>query len=205
MKKLLYSLSLLALLATVSCKDDDSPAPIPANAVSFNGKIFKPNTALVGDLGPSYMTMEDDPSHYTNIFILTDATEENPKASFMLMSFMFSLGSENFTTGTFNWFNYEEYDIADIEDKSVYMLYMVVDGNNDGDIEDVDTGKDFEYEATAGKVTIAGAGASKYTITYDVTFAGGKTLKGTYTGEFTDMGPIEEENERIAAPRRRLR
>lgn len=203
MKKLMYSLGLLGLLATASsCTDDDAAAPAkPANGITYDGQSLAAKTGVLGDIGPIDIFNQDDEgeeeewrkgegqnTHYLKSFSITDATDENLEMSYLLMANLYSPGT-SFTNGTFNWFDINTFDEGDVLNKPVYVVSLLFDGNGDGDVMDFMTGEDGIHLPTDGKVTVSGSGVN-YTINFDLTFPGGKKLKGVYSGDFV---PMEEE------------
>lgn len=185
MKKLLYSLYALTLLAAVSCKDD-AAAPAPqapeANTIQFDGTAYPVKTGMVDNYGPVSVSGSED-SHYNYLFTITDASQANSTMRYMLLADLYAAGASSFTPGTFSWFDQVDYQDADVANQSVFIGSLLLDGNQDGDLDDIASGQDLHLEPTGGTVSVTGAGTN-YTITYDLRFEGGKHLTGSYAGTF---------------------
>lgn len=196
MKKAIYSFCLLGLLATVSCKDDNdeapapdpdptpAPAPAPApepNTLTYDDRSYEARIGWIEDFGPVSETGEEA-THYNYVITVTDFLEEGDDMSFILAADMYSLGNDRFRAGTFSWVDHENYDEEDLNN-SIFIAALYIDGNEDGDLEDFATGDDVVLEATGGEITVTGT-APNLTITYEIDFEEGKTLTGTYEGDF---------------------
>lgn len=177
MKKLLYSIFALGLLATVSCKDDDdvvpTPEPLPTNAVAYKGKNYSFDNGAIIDWG----SWEN---HYNYDFFLTDGEMdfENQTAlgaTVMLYAELWSPGTENFSTGTFS---YE--DSENTTGKKFFETVVVVmDTNNNGELDEADD----QLTAKAGTIKVSGSGTN-YALEMDITLSNDQSLKGTYNGAF---------------------
>lgn len=185
MNKLLYSLGLLGLLATASCKDDDGAATPVSGDITFEGKAYTGKKGMLFDFG-------NDGSHYNYDFVVVDAVivptdlvTGELNAKFFFWPELYSPGTDKFRTGTFN---YNESPAA--SDYYFNVADLVVDSNNDGKL----TSADQAYVAEGGTITVSGT-ASKYTMSFDITMEGGKKLKGAYTGEYQYMDAREDESE----------
>ena len=179
MKKLFYLAGVLALLATASCKDDDSDVdadPITGNFM-FDGKGYTARKGFVVDNGGLQ-------THYNYDFYLVDKADitlsdlesstGELNTTFFLFAELFSPGDDEFRTGTFT-FN----ENADDDDYFFVDVDLVVDSNNDNKLSLADT----FYDAEGGTITVAGT-PNNYTLTFNLTLDNGKKLTGSYTGNF---------------------
>lgn len=184
MTKLFYSIFALGLLATASCKDDETPTsePLPANTLSYNGKNYPIDNGAIIDWG----SWED---HYNYDFFLTDGmmdleNETAVDATVMIYAELWSPGTESFATGTFIFDNSGE-----TGDKRFFEnAAVVMDSNNNGELDE----NDDHLTVKAGTFKVSGSGTS-YTVEVDVTLSDNKLLKGKYSGTFEIIeGSIEE-------------
>lgn len=180
MKKLLYLAAALALLATASCKDDEGGPPPVTDAIMFDGKGYNGEKGLVFDYG-------DDGEYYNYDFMVADANitmedleADQIDATFLMYAELFSLGTESFRTGTFTSGAGENLYYTNIQ--------LIVDTNNDGML----SSEDQLYDVQNGDFTVAGGTGTNYTLTFDLTVAGGKKLTGTYSGNFEYIDPFGE-------------
>ncbi|WP_225000147.1 hypothetical protein [Cesiribacter sp. SM1] len=173
-----YLVGVLALLAITSCDDDDAkPASAP---IMFDGKGYTAQKGFAFDFGPDLAE-----THYNYDFALVDQANvtlddledaDEIEAKFLLYAELFSPGSDEFRTGTFTY----DAQATDVEgDYYFNQLSLVVDSNNDGKLSDSDN----EYLPQSGTVTVSGS-ANNYTLSLDLTMAGGKKLTGSYSGNF---------------------
>lgn len=175
MKKFTLITCVLALLVSViSCKDDDENEVNNApNELSYDGKTYTPVNGYVYDAG----AVE---SHYNKDFYLTDGeadfeNQDLSNASFLFSAELYSPGTSEFQTGTFQ-FN----DDGNVDNKHFFDhsdIILDANGNKQLDIED-----EF-YNVRAGTITVSGSHPS-YTIALDVTLDNDKALKGRYSGTF---------------------
>jgi hypothetical protein len=179
MKRFFFLAGVLALLATASCKDDDTGDNTPApGQITFDGKTYTVRKGFVIDF-------RDDGSHYNQDFLLFDTNisladleEDELNATFGFYAELFSPGIDQFRTGTFTFTN------ADVEELEgdYYFQYadLVVDSNNDSRLS---MDEDDVYIAQSGTITVSGT-PSNYTMTLDLMMNGSKRLQGSYSGSF---------------------
>lgn len=186
MKKFLYPIYALAMLAMVSCTDDDdkvpAPEPMPTNAVSYNSKNYDIDNGTIIDWG----FWEN---HYNYDVFLTDGimdfeNETAPGATFVIYAELWSPGTEDFSTGTFTFD-----DSGNTAGKRFFEnLTVVIDSNNSGELDE----EDDELTAKAGTFKISGSG-TRYSVEMDVMLSNNKAIKGTYSGTFEKFeGTLEE-------------
>lgn len=194
MKRILFSLALLGSIAMMSScnkdNDDNGGSPSVEDRFTFDGETYEINDGIILDLGPTPLVEGDDPSHYSYMFNVTDGeitevdgelTLEN--GTYALQTIVFSAGSSSFSDGTFTFLD-EDDDLTGLEDQDLLVYaVLVVDGNGDGDLDDVDAGDDMEYYATGGNMEIEGSGAN-YSLIYDLQF-GNKAVEGGFEGTFS--------------------
>ncbi|MDX5420409.1 MAG: hypothetical protein LPK09_14435 [Hymenobacteraceae bacterium] len=203
MKKqsLQFPLSLLALLVAlfaVSCKDN---SPDPASPAGINTEYDNVKYAIkngfMHDGGPMDYFMDDEAenkTHYNYSFIMTDGTPifegedvvRMDDGEIIILAVLLSPGSSGFKTGTFeyaNWLGDEELGEEELETKyrnKYFFPFAYV-------ITDKDKDKNWEEEigamVTGGTIKVSGT-PSNYTLEYDLTLEGNKTLKGKFTGKF---------------------
>ncbi len=196
-----FALLLSLSMFTSSCSDkedkDEVVEPAPTGNTSFDNKAYDIKNGFYVEGGAVNM-YADDPTHFMNYFILTDGTpnfdddgnaEDLADGKILMMGGLFSPGGTGFTPGTFNYISFagdinltEAQREAKYKDKSFFNSPIIV--------IDTDGDKNFEEEAeinvTGGTIKISGT-APNYTVEYDLTIAGGKNLKGKFTGAFTKL------------------
>lgn len=182
--KSIFNLKFIVLLAIasaflMSCEKDDDDDDGGSNSIVFDGTSYSIKDGLISDYG-AYDT------HWNYDFVLvnaalTEVTEDGytyfdaPEATFYVYAELFSPGTSSFQTGTFQYMSYDA-SAEDVDGK--YYFYDVTVGTRNADGTN-----EMDYEATAGTVKVTGSG-SNYTIEFDVTVEGGKTVKGSYSGTF---------------------
>lgn len=178
-----------------SCSSDDSDE-LGANQITFDGNTYTMVGGLVEDYGagsPADNATSD--THYNYDFTVADAefvqfTDDfgdiefrANDATFGVYVELFSPTTTSFDVGTFTFIDGDQSEVLTSIDGKYFFsaaeAYIPTGGvDSDGDPE-FD-----EFEVTGGTVTVSGSGPTDFTITYDLQFAGGKTLSGSYNGSF---------------------
>ncbi|MEP1097587.1 MAG: hypothetical protein ABJG78_20890 [Cyclobacteriaceae bacterium] len=196
LKNLALIPGMIVMAGLLSCSKDDGDSASGVE-ITFDGKTYTMVAGRSEDYGPS--NPADDSSsdtHYNFDLTVADAafvqvTDTDGDIEFRAGSDMtfgvyvelFSPGTSAFQVGTFNFVDGEQSEVlSSIEGKfffSAAEVFMPTGGvDSDGDPEFN------EYEATGGTVTVTGSAPTDFVITYNLQFAGGKTLTGTYSGDF---------------------
>ncbi len=195
LKMLALTLGVAVISFLSSCSSDDSDE-LGANQITFDGKTYTMVGGLVEDYGagsPADNATTD--THYNYDFTVADAAFQQTTdvdgdiefrasdATFGIYVELFSPTTSSFEVGTFNFISESQSDVlTSIQGNHFFSAaeaYIPTGGvDSDGDPE-FD-----EFEATGGTVTVSGNGPTGFTITYDLQFAGGKTLTGSYNAGF---------------------
>lgn len=177
---------LMALLVLGGCKKDrvtggeDEP-----NAFQYDGESYPLGWGIILDYGE--MT-----EGYRNYDFLIAEQEEDYEAlemnsDYALYFWLESLGAESFDAGTYTFHDPEN---TTAENHIAYGGLLFNRGDND--IE--------EIEVTSGDITIAIDGDT-FSLDMDLGLSDGKTLKGTFTYEFTIQDQTDETNSSPAKKR----
>ncbi|WP_207434262.1 hypothetical protein [Sabulibacter ruber] len=187
MLKQFYPIRSLALAVLVgftfsACSDDDDEvSPDTENRIEYNGASYTLKSGVVIDYGVT----GDEDTHYNYDFMVTDGilpdTEEIfeiPNAKISVYAELLSPGADAFEVGTFTFV--QDVNAAQNRDKHVFeYVEVVVDSNNDNMLD-----MDDDYlEVTGGTIKVSGSN-NDYTVEYNLTLDGGKTVKGNYSGDF---------------------
>lgn len=194
LKSMTLILGMISVSLILSCSSDESVDL--TNQITFDGNVYIMTSGLVSDYG-AYAPLDNNTgqeSHYNFDFVILDAPLEQlqdgsdtfigPSASTTIVIYieLFSPGTSTFQAGTFNYIDEDNATQADI-DGEFFFSYGEIELDTDGVVNGDLDGP--EYELTGGSVVVEGSGNTDYTITYNLTTTGGRSLSGTYTGEFT--------------------
>ena len=196
LRKLVFIPGMIAIAGIMSCSKDDAAETVATeNDMVFDGKTYTVVDGLISDYG-SYEPLDggSTDTHYNYDFDVVDAplvtiTDDGETylgagdgTTFHVYIELFSPGTSAFQAGTFSYMNEDgNPTAADIEGKFFFFAGEVEldsDGVENGDLDGP------EYEINGGTVTVTGTSASNYSISFDVTTSGGKTLTGSYSGTF---------------------
>ncbi len=189
------TLVLGAIVLFSSCSSDDSD-DLGDNQITFDGKTYTMVGGVVEDYGAG--SPADDgtsDTHYNYDFTIADVAFQQTTDSdgdieyrandltFGVYVELYSPTTASFAVGTFNFISDAQSDVLASIDGNYFFSSAeafiptgTVDSDGDPNFD--------EFEATGGTVTVSGSGPTAFTITYDLQFAGGKTLTGTYNGSF---------------------
>jgi len=185
----------------VSCTDDDKdkgPSPETSKQTEYNGAKYGIKKGFYQEGGPMEL-IGDEESHFNQNFFLTDGNvtlkddgtfENAADAKILFMTGLLSPGTTGFQNGVYEYSNIiqDETNLSEAEFEAKYrnrnvMLLSFVLLDTDGD-------KNFEEEdaqtVTGGTLKVLGT-KPNYTLEYDLTFTGGKTLKGKYSGSYQQV------------------
>lgn len=210
MKKVWHFFKLQALVVSfgflaVACKEDkDNPSPITTGTpnTEYNGTKYVIKNGFYENNGAMDYYFDDEAenkTHYNYTLVLTDGTpvikdgkaESMNDGRILIVPTLLSPGTSGFKAGTFevakDWIqdmmtlDQEAYD-AKYKNK-YFAPIAVVFTDSDGD-------KNWEEETgvavTEGTFKVTGT-APNFTTEYDLKLAGGKTLKGSFSGKFTEI------------------
>lgn len=179
----------------LSCSKDDGDTASGAE-ITFDGKtytIVEGRSENYGASDPADDSNSD--SHYNYDLTLADVAFKEitdsdgdieftaDDATFGVYVELFSPGTSAFQVGTFNFIGGDQSEmLSSIEGKFFFSAAEVFIPTGGVD-SDGDPAFD-EFEATGGSVTVTGSAPKDFVITYDLQFTGGKTLTGTYSGDF---------------------
>ena len=185
----------------VSCTDDDkdtNPGPDNANKIEYNGANYTIKKGFFQDGGAQDLVGEEE-SHYNHNFFLTDGNvnlnndgslQNAGDAKIVIMTGLLSPGAASFKTGTFEYSNIvqDATTLPESEFDAKYRpRYVMLMGTV---IVDTDGDKNFEEETaqvvTGGTIKVSGT-KPNYSTEYNLTLDGGKTLKGSFTGSYTQV------------------
>ncbi len=150
-------------------RDEDMPGET-SNQLQFNGESYSFIDGVVSDFGSFNPLGVGDPVHYNYDFIIIDdelmLVTENGETfydadnfSILLDVELFSPGTQNFQTGTFEFLNTEELAIEDIEGEFFFeFLDLLVETPSGGLL----------YTATSGTVEVIENSNLNYTLNYNV-------------------------------------
>jgi hypothetical protein len=204
-----FKLPVLAVLfgfLAVSCKEDkdNNPSPnVPGAAnTEYNGTKYTIKNGFFENNGAMDYYFDDEAeikTHYNYNLVLTDGTpvlkdgkaESMNDGKILIVSTLLSPGTNGFKPGTFevaeDWvedmmvLDEEAYD-AKYKNKYFAPIAIVfTDSDGDKDWQD-ETG----VAVTAGTFKVSGT-APNFTTEYDLTVTGNKTLKGSFTGKFSEI------------------
>ena len=188
---------MLILLAIIvgftSCEPGSDNSP--DNIVEYNSTKYTISKGAFLDDGP-YNYYGSTNTHYDHLFYTTDGTFTynasgeltDAKGNIAISAYLSSFGASSFKTGIYTF-------ISDANDGSLSATQLKSKYEN----------KSFFYEAgialgssinsslaniipinvTSGTIKVEGT-KPNYTLTYDLVLVGGKTVKGSYTGEFKE-------------------
>ena len=187
----------------LSCSKDDGDSASGVE-ITFDGKTYTMVAGRSEDYGSSNPADDSNSdTHYNFDLTIADAAfvqitdtdgdiefRAGDDITFGVYVELFSPTTASFQVGTFNFIANAD-ALASIEGKfwfsaaEVFIPTGGVDSDGDPSFD--------EYEATGGTVTVTGSGPTDFVITYNLQFSGGKTLTGTYSGDFvfsdeTDAG-----------------
>ncbi len=170
MKNFVLFLSIISVGLISSCGNDDDTEDI-INEIIFDG------TTLVGENGIA-VDIGDSETHYEFNFAISDgdinyvASSESfqfsTSASFYFLFGAASLGTDQFKTGTFQFKSV----IDAVPDDNFFFSTTFKEGGNSPTLS-----------VTDGTITISGS-SPNYTIQFDLTLTGGRSLTGAFVGTF---------------------
>ena len=194
MTKHLYYVATLVLLIIGGCAgdNDDAVTPTTANQVTYGNTPY----SLANGLANDYRTIDSD-NHYNIDFSVSDGLFipflvdlgtgilvqlwNVSDGTIEIHAELYSPGPGAFKNGTFNYTSLPE---SEIEDPSLVGEYFFQDAyvaiDTDGD---QDLGEDEEIAVTGGTIQVSGT-SPEYNLVYNLTLADGKTLRGSFSGEF---------------------
>ncbi|MEP5610838.1 MAG: hypothetical protein ABJP45_01250 [Cyclobacteriaceae bacterium] len=186
---------MIVMLGLLSCSKDDGDTVSAGSDIVFDGKTYAMVDGLISDYG-SYEPLDGEgtATHYNFDFDIVDAalvtiTDSDgdtyqgagDATTIHVYVELFAPSTTSFSAGTYEYVNDETATPADIAGKFVFFsgeVELDSDGVENGDLDGP------EYEINGGTVTITGTNKDDFAITFNVTTSGGKTLTGSYSGEF---------------------
>jgi len=183
------------MVGLLSCSKDDGDDVSAGSDIVFDGKTYAMVDGLISDYG-SYEPIDggSPDTHYNYDFDIIDAelvtitesdgsTYQGPAANTTIHVYveLFSPGTSTFNAGTFTYMSDDAATAADIAGKFFFFggeVELDTDGVENGDLDGP------EYEINGGTVTVTGTNKDDFALTFDVTTSGGKTLTGSYSGDF---------------------
>ena len=210
MKKAFHIFRIPALVVlfgflAVACKEDeDNPNPNPGGTTNteYNGTKYAIKNGFYQNIGSMDYYFDDEAdtkTHYGYSMVLTDGTpvikdgqpESLPDGKIVIVTSLLSPGTSGFKTGTFEFAKDWVSDMMTLEEEAYDAKYKnkyfapiaLVFTDSDGD-------KDWEDETgvavTEGTFKVTGT-APNFTTEYDLKLTGGKTLKGSFAGKFSEI------------------
>ena len=172
MKKFLFPFVAILVVASAlsSCKKDDDNNT--QNEFTYDGATYTIANGFLRDSGPNSTTTHDWDVFLTTSGITSGATFGLTGMGDMIYLDLNCMSDTGLLDGTYNWSSSR--DDFTIVDADVYLDYDVL--NLLGTI----------LPATAGSVTISSDG-SETTVTFNLTFADGKTASGEWKGVLQDF------------------
>jgi hypothetical protein len=203
-----FKLQVLVLLfgfLAVSCKEDkDNPQPNGPGATNteYNGSKYTIKNGFYQNNGAMDYYFDDEAeikTHYNYTLVLTDGTpvikdgkaESMNDGKILIVPTLLSPGTSGFKPGTFEVAKDWVQDMIELDQQAYDAKYKnkffapiaVVFTDTDGD-------KNWEEETavsvTEGTFKVTGT-SPNFTTEYDLKLTGGKTLKGSFSGRFTEI------------------
>ncbi|WP_242919589.1 hypothetical protein [Pontibacter liquoris] len=188
----------LGLLATSCSQDDDQDTdviPTPSGNTEYNGQGYTIKNGFYLN-GGSLSLFGGDDTHYMDYFLITDGTptigsngevNDLQNGKIAILTPLFSAGGNSFKTGHFVYADLSaDTDLEEVEleakygGKSFFFQTMVmIDSDGDSNWEE-----EADIEITGGTIDVSGS-LPNLTMSYNLQTAGGKVLKGSYSGKFT--------------------
>jgi hypothetical protein len=210
MKKALHFFKLQAFvlvigLLAVSCKEDeDNPGPNTPGTTNteYNGTKYAIKNGFYENGGAMDYYFDDEAeikTHYNYTLVLTDGTpvlkdgkaESMNDGKILLVTTLLSPGTTGFKAGTFEFAKDWVEDMMNLEAEEYDAKYKnkyftpiaIVFTDSDGDKDWTDeTG----VAVTEGTFKVSGT-APNFTTEYDLKLTGGKALKGSFSGKFSEI------------------
>jgi hypothetical protein len=197
MKNKIYPILLIIIsLGVLSCNKEDSNLSLANSKVKYDEIEYSLTNGIYIDYG-SYNYYGTADTHHNYDFYTTNGTFVaddkgqliDIKGDIVIYAYMESFGSNTFKEGTFNYIDVsEDTNLTDAqrktkyENKSFFIDASVITGKNSNG--SLSSGK--EVLVKAGTITIKGI-KPNFTITYDLELVNNKTVKGSYTGLFSEF------------------
>jgi|GEM_PF-6002571 len=180
------------LLQSCSNSDNDDSSNNNDDAITYLGQSYSVNKGLEEVYKPgdnhykSGFNISDGEfySVQVNIFGNIDLIWRVRNGSIWIYGDLFSPGTENLSSGTFSFApgNVDEDDPALAQKFFFSDARVVVDLNNNGDFD-----KDVEFfDVVDGTISVEVSGGV-YTMTFNLSLENGESVKGSYSGDFTQV------------------
>ncbi|BDD11790.1 hypothetical protein FUAX_42220 (plasmid) [Fulvitalea axinellae] len=183
----LLLIALILSLYLASCSSDNDDEGTTKNSVTLNDASYTLSDGLFIDYGAGQTHYNKDFYVIDGQFVQQTTNGSNgydvENAKLMIVAEMYSLGTEKFVPGTFEYIDGQTATPDDVKDISFfYPALAVIDSNDDGKFTQTDT----SFPIKGGKVTVSGT-SPNYEVSYEVTLDNGKTMKGSFSGAFKSI------------------
>ena len=177
-----------AMMASCSSDDEKVVEPEAKNAFTYDGKEYGLKDGYIVDYGNIDPFYNYDDTHYNYDFYISDGEYVKEQEDIWydavdavteISLYLFYPSSTTFGEAEFAFYD-DETILDDIRDKAVFAAEVWFDANGNG-VRDEDG--DPWIDATGGTVTVTGSDKN-YTLFYELQLEDGKTVKGSFSGEF---------------------